>query len=305
MKEKVLISGGSGLVGQRLSELLLKKGYEVSHLSRSKGNSNDNIKTIIWDVKNQKVDAAAIAPFDHIVNLSGAGIVDKAWTDKRKKVLLESRTKSVNLLKKSIVRNDKKPKTFVSASAVGYYGLITSEHIFKENDSDGNDFLAETCVAWESAVDEIAAIDIPTTKIRTGLVLTDKGGALKEIAKPIKLGFGAALGSGKQYLPWIHIDDLCGMYIHAIENKLDGAFNAAVPATEQLSNAALTKAVAKVLKKPLWMPNVPAFALRIIMGSRALLVLKGSRVSVTKIQKTGYKFKYLKITDALKAIYEK
>lgn len=303
MKKKVLISGGSGLVGKKLSEMLIKKGYEVAHLSRSKKSISDQIKTIVWDVDKMQLKADEIADYEHIIHLAGAGIVDEAWTEARKKVILESRTKSAELLKMAISKNEKKPESFVSASAVGYYGFVSGEHIFKESDAPGDDFLADTCVAWENAVDQIKNLQIPTSKIRIGLVMTNKGGALKEMAKPIKLGFGAALGSGKQYMPWIHIEDLCRIFIYAMEQKLEGAYNAAAPAKNQVDNKTFTKAVAKALKKPLWLPNVPAFVMRIILGSRALLVLEGSRVDSQKIQDKGFEFKYVKLNEALREIY--
>lgn len=302
MKQKVLISGGSGLIGQHLTQMLLNRGYEVAHLSRT-SNSSTEIKTIVWNVEKQELDPDAIAPYEHIIHLAGAGIVDKSWTEKRNKEILESRTLSTLLLKKAIEQNAQKPISFVSASAVGYYGMLTLEHIFKEEDPAANDFLGQTCLAWENAVDKIGTLGIPTAKIRIGLVLTDDGGVLKEMALPVKLFVGSALGTGKQYTPWIHIDDLCGIFIHAIENKLEGPYNAAVPVEKQLNNAQLTKAIARSLKKPFWPIKVPSFALKVILGSRADLVLTGSRVDSSNIQNKGYQFQYEDIDKALKAIY--
>jgi len=299
MNKRVLISGGSGLVGSRLSELLQTKGYEVAHLSRSA--SNGKIKTIHWDIKNRKLNASEIEAYDSIIHLAGAGIVDEPWTDKRKKIIQESRTKTAELLKQAIEQNTKKPKVIVSASAVGYYGFVTSEHIFTEEDEPGNDFLADTCVQWEKSVDTIAKLGIPTAKIRIGIVLSKNGGALKEMANPVKYLVGAPLGSGKQYMPWIHIDDLCAIFIHALENKLEGAFNAGAP--NQVNNRNFTSTLAKVLNKPLWLPNVPAFVMKLILGKRALLVLEGSRVSCEKIQGSGFSFKFKTLKNALEEIY--
>lgn len=303
MKKKVLISGGSGLIGSRLSKMLLEKGYEVAHLSRTSGKKSDEIKTIVWDVENRFLNADEIAPYDYIFHLAGAGIVEKKWTEEQKKIIIESRTQTARLLKNAIAQNIQKPQAFISASAIGYYGLTTSDHIFKENEAPGNDFLADSCVKWENAVDEVAEIGIPTTKIRIGLPLSKKGGALKEMAKTVKLGFGAAFGSGKQWMPWIHIDDLCAIFIHVLENKITGTFNAAVPVESQLNNQAFTKQLAKTLKKPLWLPNVPAFVLKLILGQRAQLILTGSRIDSTKIQENGFSFEYKKLEDALGEIY--
>lgn len=299
MNQKVLIGGGSGLVGKRLTKLLESKGYSVAHLSRNK--ENNGTTTIVWDVTNQHLDPQTIEEFDYIINLTGAGIVDEPWTEERKKVIVDSRVKSTELLANAIQKNSKKPISFVSASAVGYYGFVTTDHIFREVDKAGNDFLADTCVLWEESTKTIETLGVPTALIRIGIVLDKNGGALKEMAKPIKMGVGAALGTGKQYLPWIHIDDLCGMFIHAMENRLEGAYNAGSP--NQHNNKEFTKVLARVLKKPLWLPNVPAFVMKLILGSRALLVLEGSRVSPKKIQDSGFHFKYQDLEEALVEIY--
>ncbi|MDB4061723.1 TIGR01777 family oxidoreductase [Vicingaceae bacterium] len=298
MEKKVLLGGGSGLVGKRLNQLLTAKGYDVWILSRSsKGKKN----TIEWDVKNQQLDSSAIADFNHIINLTGAGIVDEPWTDERKKEIIDSRVKSTELLSKSISQNSNKPVSFVSASAVGYYGFVTGESFFKETDEAGTDFLAETCKLWEQSTDSIKKLDIPIALVRIGIVLDKNGGALKEMAKPVKLFAGAALGTGKQYLPWIHIEDLCRMFIHAMENKLEGPFNAGAP--NQVNNKTFTKVLAKVLNRPFFLPNVPAFVMKLLLGTRALLVLEGSRVSPEKIEQTGFKFEFTKLEEALREIY--
>lgn len=299
MNKSVLISGGSGLVGSRLTQLLLQKGYKVAHLSRSA--SEGEVKTIKWDIEKMELDSSAIEPYDYIINLAGAGIVDESWTEERKKILQESRTKTVALLARAVAQNTKKPISFVSASAVGYYGLKTSDHFFTEEDSPGDDFLAKTCIKWEDSINKVAAMGVPTTTIRIGIVLSADGGALKEMANPIKFGVGAPLGNGKQYMPWIHIDDLCGIFIHAFESKLQGVFNAGAP--NQVNNKKFTTSLAKVLGKPLWLPNVPSFIMKLILGSRALLVLEGSRVSCKKVQAAGYKFKFEHLEDALEDIY--
>lgn len=298
MKKKVLLGGGSGLVGNRLNQLLTKKGYDVWILSRSsKGKKN----TIEWDVKNQKLNSKEIEAFDHIINLTGAGIVDQPWTKERKKEIIDSRTQSTTLIAEAIRQNTKNPISFVSASAVGYYGFVTGKHIFKETDDPGNDFLAETCELWEKSTEAISNMGIPTALVRIGIVLDKNGGALKEMAKPVKLFAAAALGTGKQYLPWIHIDDLCNLFIYAMENKLEGPFNAGAP--NQVNNKTFTKVLAKVLKRPYFLPNVPAFMMKLILGTRALLVLEGSRVSPEKIQRTGFEFEFTDLEGALKEIY--
>lgn len=300
MKKKVLIAGGSGLVGGRLSQLLLEQSYEVSHLSRSIA-KDGKIKTIQWDVKNQQLEHSLLEPYDYIINLSGAGIIDKPWSEERKKEIIDSRVQSTKLLKKALSQNTKKPVAFVCASAIGYYGLTLSDQLYTEEDKPGEDFLAETCLHWEKSADEIHDLGIPTSKIRVGIVLSKDGGALTEMSKPIRLGFGAPLGTGKQYLPWIHIDDLCQLFIHCMENKLNGPYNAGAP--NQHSNGQFTKVLAKVLGKPLWLPNVPSFVLRLILGARAEMVLKGIRVSPQRAIDHGFSFKFISLEETLKDIY--
>lgn len=300
MKKKVLIAGGSGLVGTRLTEILLDRGYEVAHLSRG-ASSNSKIETIVWDVNNMQLDPKSIEKYNYIIHLAGAGIVDESWTDARKKVIIDSRVKSTELLYQAMKANLKKPKAFVSASAIGYYGIETSEHIYTESDPPGKDFLAETCTLWEQSIDELETLSIPVSRIRIGLVLSASGGALKEIAKPIKLGFGAALGSGNQYMPWIHIDDLCNLFIFCFENKKIGIYNGVAP--NQMGNKEFTKSVAKVLGKPFFLPNIPAFVLKILLGTRAQLVLEGSRVSAKKAKDSGFMYEFEDLEDALRELY--
>lgn len=297
--EKVLISGGSGLLGSRLTQLLLKRGYAVTHLSRSEGKGA--IKTIVWDVEKQELDPQQIASFDHIIHLAGAGIVDEAWTEERKKVIIDSRVQSTNLLQKALAKNSQKPSSFVSASAIGYYGLNSSNHCLKESDPPGSDFLAETCIKWENSIDKIAELGIATAKLRIGIVLSAEGGALKEMARPIKWGLGAPLGKGSQSIPWIHIDDLCAQFIFAMERQLSGAYNAAAP--KAVSNRAFTKMLAQKLKRPLFLPPVPAFVIRLLMGDRAILVLEGSPVSSEKIRNAGFKFRFEDLSEALDDLY--
>jgi uncharacterized protein (TIGR01777 family) len=296
---KVLISGGTGLVGSRLKRILKEKGYEVFLLSRKESDSSKGI--IHWNPEKGILNPEEIDGMTHIINLAGAGIADKKWTKERKELIKTSRTNSIALLAKCIDLIDNKPISFVTASAVGYYGLNTQEKAYKESDVAGIDFLAETCIAWEKEADKVSKLHISTSKIRIGIVLDKNGGALKEMAKPVKLGFGSALGSGKLYIPWIHIDDLCALFIFAMENKKNEVYNAASP--YQLNNLEFTKILAKVLKKPMWLPAVPGALIKLIMGDRAQLVLEGSKVDVSKVIEDGFVFKYPSLENALSQIY--
>jgi uncharacterized protein len=296
MNHKILITGASGLVGSRLTELLLQKGHHVSHLGRSK--RAGSAPSFVWDVENKLIDPQALEGVDTIINLAGAGVADKRWTAQRKKEILESRTHSTQLLFETLKEQRHSVKTFVSASAIGYYGFGLNDEVFNEESSAGNDFLASVTKQWEEETDRVASLGMRVVKLRIGIVLSAKGGALVEMAKPIRLGVGSPLGTGKQYLSWIHLDDLCELFIKSVEDeKMQGAYNAV---TAWATNSDFTKAVAHVLKKPLWLPPVPSFVMKIILGEMANLVVNGSKVSSEKIRKVGFQFKYDELDKTLK-----
>ncbi len=299
MKRKVLISGGSGLLGTRMSSLLSDKGYEVWHLSRSQ--QSGGYPTLQWDVINQKLDSTDLEGFHSIMHLSGAGIVDEPWTDKRKKVIISSRVDSTNLLFNKLKQVKNKPRSVICASAIGYYGMKTSEHIYSEKDSPGDGFLAESCILWEKAIDQLNLLNIPVSKIRIGIVLSNKGGALEKMAKPVKLGLGAGLGNGNQYMPWIHIDDLCKLFIHCMEKELSITVNGV--SKEQVTNRKFMSILAKTLKRPFWLPNIPAVVLKLVLGKRAQLVLEGSRIAHEKQVEIGFNLSFKKLSDALDDLY--
>lgn len=291
----ILVTGGTGLIGTSLCNLLRDKGYTVLILSRTK---KDKPNTYYWNLEGHYIDTEAIVRADYIIHLAGAGIADKSWSKERKQILIDSRVKSANLLFEKVKELNSNLKGFISASAVGYYGASTSTKIYTENDAAGNDFASKICKVWEKAANQFNALNIRTVIIRTGVVLSKDGGALEKLSKPIKFGVGAPLGSGKQYMPWIHIDDLCNMYAEAIENsEIKGIYNAVAP--EHITNKSVTKSIAKKLKKPLWLPNIPAFVMKLILGEMAVILLEGSRVSSEKIVATGFKFKYPNINEAL------
>lgn len=297
---KVLITGGTGLIGNHLCTRLMENGYEIAILSR--GISKDEqIRTYSWDLDKFEIDEEAIASADYIINLSGTSIGEKRWTKKRKQQIIESRIKSGQLIFDEVRKQNKNLRAFISASAIGYYGAVTSNSIFSETDPPGEDFLAQTCRDWEHAADRFMNVGIRTVKIRTGVVLTKRGGALAKMMLPIKAGFGSAIGSGKQYLPWIHIDDLCDIYIKAIEDvQMYGAYNAVAP--EHLTNKAFTQSLAHTRKRTLWFPNIPAFVMKLIFGNMSVILLKGSRISSKKIQGAGYEFLYPSLDSALKQL---
>lgn len=300
MAKHILITGGSGLIGRHLTEALLNKGYQVSHLSR-KASADKRITSYLWNVEKGMIDPACINGVEIIVHLAGSGIADKRWTAARKKNLIESRTKSISMIYDLLKTRPHQVTYVVSASGIGYYS-DRGDELLTEDAPPAHDFFGECCIAWEEAVDEGQAIGLGTAKFRTGVVLTTKGGALPKLAKPIKLGVGAPLGNGKQWTSWIHLEDTIAMYLYAIDNNLQGVFNMAAP--EPVTNREFTKAVARQLGRPLWLPPVPAFLLKLFLGEMAIAVLGSTRVSARKIEAAGFKFKFPTLPEALREIYE-
>lgn len=297
----ILVTGGTGLIGKSLCALLKEKGHNVFILSRTR---NNNPTTYYWNLEENYIDEEAIQLSDYIIHLAGENIAEKRWTKKRKLQLIYSRVATTEFLFKKVQELNPKLKGFIAASGIGYYGAITSNKIYLENNKPYNDFLSEVCINWEEASKKFILIGIRTILLRTGVVLTKNGGALEKMSLPIKYGFGAVLGSGKQYIPWIHIEDLCAMYLWVLENEnLNGVYNAVTP--EHVTNKELTLAIAKKLNKSLWLPNIPSFILKFLLGSMAVMLLNGSRVSSKKIIKLGFKFKFKYLNDALDNLFQK
>lgn len=302
MAKNILIAGATGLIGEQLLLKLLAEGHQVSILAR-KPTSQKNVKVFLWDVYQQTIDNNALNGVDTIINLTGEGIADKPWTQKRKQQIIDSRTKAANLIFKAIKETNATVETYISAAAVGIYGDRQDE-ILEEDSLPGTNFLADCCLAWEKATDQAITLGIRTIKIRIGIVLSKKGGALTSMEKPINYFAGSALGSGQQWMPWIHIDDLVNIFIHAIKHKtMFGAYNAAAPSP--VTNKTFTKTLGKVLRRPIWPFNIPKFVLKTILGERSILPLTSTNTSAQKILNTGFQFSYLNLEDALRAIYER
>lgn len=285
------------MIGTRLTELLKHAGHSVSHLSRSI--RNHGVKTFLWDIERKTIDGSALATADAVIHLAGENVGEKRWTKKRKEDILQSRLESTGLLFDELKKGNHNVKAFVSASAVGFYGPGDSEHYFTENDKQGEGFQADVVGKWERAVDKIATLGIRVVKVRGGVVLSEKGGALKEMMLPVKLYVGSPLGTGDQMMSWIHIDDLCRIFIKAVDDEhMQGVYNAVAP--NPVSNRDLTKAMAKVLNKPLWLPRVPGLIIKVLFGEMSEVVLEGSVISSKKIQTAGFDFNFLDVEDALK-----
>jgi len=296
----ILITGGTGGIGKLLSEELLNRGYEVSHLSRNPGN-NSKIKTYLWDITKGMIDEHCLEGIDTILHLAGANIAEKHWTETRKKEIIDSRTKSIGLIYQLIKNKPNQVNTIISASAIGYYSNRGDE-LLTENSPPNNDFMAQCCIEWENAVDEGRALGLRILKFRTGVVLDKNDGALPQMAAPVKLGFGAPLGNGKQWIPWIHWQDTVDMYLYGIEKiNLSGVYNMVAP--NPVTNKQFTTALARQLHRPIWPVKVPAFVFKLLLGEMSTIVLGSTRVSAEKIETDGFVFKYPELTEALKDIY--
>jgi uncharacterized protein (TIGR01777 family) len=298
MAATILLTGGTGFIGKYLTDILIANGFAVSILSRSEKNNSGAITYYKWDLEHNYIDEEAILKADYIIHLAGEGIVEKRWTAKRKKDILESRTKPIDLIHSVLQKHNKSLDAFVSASAIGIYGAKTSDEICTEDTPPANDFLGLTCQKWEQASDKIEALGIRTVKIRTGIVLGRNEGFLKKLTPSFKAGFGAILGTGKQYVPWIHIEDLCCIYLKAIQEKqIIGAYNATV--LDNTTNSILSKTLANLYGYSIWLPKVPSFILKLFLGKMSVAVLNGQRVSSEKIKNEGFNFQYEDLKTAL------
>lgn len=295
MKQVVLITGANGMLAKELSKQL-EDEYTVRFLTREKKRSNE----YVWNIKSNYIDPEALKGVHTIIHLAGASIVTNRWTNKRKQLILSSRIDSANLILKELSKQNIHIDTFISASAIGYYGTNTTDAVFDENSPKGNDFLSDVCYEWEKSAEafQLAGIANRIAIVRTGIILAKNEGALKKMLTPIKYGLGSGLGTGKQYMPWIHIQDLVGIYKLILDNHtISGTFNAVSPQT--ITNIELTKTIARILNKPVFLPNIPGFLIRIIFGEMAVILLNGNKISSKKILDAGFKFKFENSKNAL------
>lgn len=298
------------MVGSHLTKHLTGRGYNVIILTRKLPASNyadPNISYALWNVANHTIDTSVFKKANYIIHLAGAGVVDRKWTKKYKAEIVNSRTQSSAFIIETLQNSAHSVEAVISASAIGWYGEdpAPGKNGFTESDQPTRDFLGETCRLWEDSIKPVEKMGIRLIKLRTGIVLSDKGGALAEFKKPVKFGVAGILGNGNQMVSWIHIDDLCRMYIEAIENpQLSGSYNAVAPAP--VSNKILTLTLAKMLKGSFFIPvNIPTFILRLMLGKRSIEVLKSTTVSCEKIKLAGFTFVYPSIESALSQLTTK
>lgn len=306
--QTVLITGGTGMVGTHLTKKLLDEGFRVIILTRHLGNRREtkNLRFAQWDINKGQLDPDAVKQADFIVHLAGAGVVDKKWTPTYRKEIISSRADSARLLIDTLKNNENRVQALISASAIGWYGPDADPvKPFGEEDPAAGDFLGTTCKLWEQSVNPARLLDKRVVKFRIGIVLSNDGGALTEFRKPLHFGVAAILGNGKQTVSWIHIDDLCDLFISAINNtKMEGVYNAVAP--EPVSNQVLMMALAKAVRGRFFLPiHVPAFLLKLIMGQRSTEVLKSTTVSASKVIATGFTHRFSRIEDALHDLTKK
>ena len=301
---KVLITGATGLVGSELVSQCHEKGYDVNYLTTSKKKivSELNYQGYFWNPTTAEIDKNCLDGVSVIINLAGSSISNR-WTKEYRQEIIESRVNSLELLKSTLHKTENHSvNSIVSASAIGIYPNSLSDYYTEEEKKVDNSFLGEVVDVWENKIDEFESLGLKVAKVRIGLVLSNDGGALPEIAKPVNYYAGAAFGSGEQWQSWIHISDLAGIFLHIASYKLEGVYNGVAP--NPVTNIKLVKEIAKVLNKPLFLPNIPKFVMHTILGDMAYILFASQRVSSKKIEEEGFIFHYANICQALGAIYE-
>lgn len=303
----VLITGGTGLIGRPLTAALLEKGYEVIILTRDPARYTTHTTRLsyaAWEPAAGVIDIAAITKADHIIHLAGAGVADKRWSKERKREIVESRVKSGELLVKALKETSNKVQSVISSSAIGWYGPDSKEQNagFTEEAPPAADFLGQTCKQWEASIEPVTQLGKRLVKLRVGIVLGKEGGALKEFLKPLRFGIASILGSGRQVISWIQLEDMVRLYITAIEkDNMNGVYNAVTPSP--VTNKQLIMALARKKRGRLYIPvYVPSFILKIILGEMSIEVLKSTSVSCNKLSKSGFIFQYPTITAAFNDI---
>ncbi|MFC0605323.1 TIGR01777 family oxidoreductase [Winogradskyella pulchriflava] len=298
MKKTVLITGATGLIGQEIVKQCHAEGINVHYLttSKSKISTTSNYKGFYWNPNTNEIDHTCFKDVTSIINLVGASIA-KRWTKAYKKEVIESRTKTAELLQNTIQVHNYKIEYVVSSSAIGIYPNSLTKYYDESYNEISDTFFGEVVEQWEAAVDGFKSLGCKVAKIRTGLVLANKGGVLPRLVKPIKYGVGAAFGSGKQWQSWVHVTDIASLYMYALKYQLEGIYNGAAP--NAVTNQELTKMAARILHRPLILPNIPKFAMKLVLGEMHILLFESQRVSSQKIEEKGFHFKYANLRPAL------
>lgn len=296
MSKRILITGGKGFIGKIITEKLVARGDSVSWLTRNP-NKNSVIKEYFWDIKSGEIDPLIAEKHEYVIHLAGAPLNGRRWNNKYKKELTESRVKSSNLLYSAYKTQDVWPLAFISASAVGYYGSDLHDTWKTESDQPGDDFLSRLTCEWETAANQFRKKITRAVTFRIGVALSNKEGALPKMIQPINMGLGAPLGSGQQYMSWIHYEDVANAFLYALDNNLDGPYNLTAPLP--VTNKELTRTIAKMLNKPFFVPRIPSLLLHLVLGEMATAVTANTRASSEKLASTGFEFKYPDLQSTL------
>lgn len=297
--KKILVAGGTGFVGRHLISFLAGNGYSINVLTRKANfKKSENIQFFQWDIEQQYIDKNAFEGVDILINLTGANIGEKRWTEKRKSEIINSRVQSIELLYHYVSENKFNINTFISSSAVGFYGAVTTHKIFNETSKSGNDFLASVCQIWEATAMKFNDLGIRTVLLRKGVIFGRDGGMVQKLTPLAKLGINVSLGSGKQYLPWIDIRDLVRLYDFILSNsKVNGIYNAV--SSEHITMNDFSRTLLKSFDKKSIFPNAPSFIIRLLFGEMSVMLLEGSRVSNEKLKSSGFSFKFDTIEKSL------
>jgi uncharacterized protein (TIGR01777 family) len=301
---RVLITGATGLIGSRITQLCHQKGISINYLTTSKDKleQKENFRGYYWNPAAGEIDSKCVDGVGAIINLAGENVF-QPWTKSARKRILESRIDSLEVLHKLLSNRQHEVGQLISASAIGIYPSSLQKMHFEDETEIDDSFLAEVADKWEKAADKFNDLNLRVAKVRIGLVLSKKGGALAQMKKPVKYNVGAPLGSGNQWQSWIHIEDLARIFLHILENGLTGVYNAVAP--KPVTNSELTERLAEVMGKKTWLPNVPAAALKLIMGEMSGMILSSQLVSSKKIQDTGFRFYYVSVSKALEDLLYK
>ena len=294
----ILITGATGLIGQKLTEKCLDQGMTVHYLTtrKEKIEEESNYKGFYWNPKKNEIDQNAFSGVRTIINLAGAS-VSKRWTPAYKKLILESRTQTAGIIYETLQNVDHEVRHYISASGIAIYPASKTKLYTEENTEKDPSFLGQVVAEWEAGADQFKVLGIDVAKVRTGIVLSSEAGALPKISQPIRYWVGAPLGSGNQWQSWIHIDDIVGIYFHLVQNELEGIYNGVAP--NPVTQKKLTKQIASKLRKPLWLPNIPGFFLKLLLGEMSQIVLEGQLVSSRKIEENKYHFQHYNLETAI------
>lgn len=296
---RVLIAGATGLVGKELVKLCHEKDIKVHYLttSKSKIKGFENYKGFYWDPSKGVIDPKAFENITAVINLAGASISNR-WTAANQKEIYSSRIDSANLIYETLSSHTNLVTHYISASAVGIYPPSYTAMYTEDSDVVDDSFLGNVVKDWEAAANQFKELGMRVATIRTGVVLDEEEGAFPKLVQPIKMGVGSPLGSGKQWMSWIHIEDVAEVYMHCLKQGVDGVINAVAPSP--VTNSYMTKRIAEQLDKELWAPKVPAFVLRIVLGKMATLAIDGQLVHSNRLKEQGFKFRFINVESAIK-----